>query len=451
MEQKSRVSLRPYQRDAIDFVLRRSDKRAILAHAPSAGKTLTSIVFHAAPPIEPCLVACPAVARGTWVREYAKWSDRLASPILYGRDRKRLTKAQSKAREEAYSAQVQIVSYNLLKEMDPAPRGLLVLDEVHALRSPLSRQSKIVRAFTRAHPQMPILALTATPIPTDVKQLWNVLDTLFPGQFGKASATGEASWSFLSSYCQRFENEYGVSYSGSKSPEALAALALRLKPYMHRVTDKEVAPYLPPLNAQPLWIDERRQPADIAKEWLELEASRGSTHQAVVCFNREQAWDLAHALGSKYVLTGEFTAEQRAATIAACATQPEAVLVATCESIRESISLSFCQSALIFQWRTSPAQAIQLMGRFRRQDAKDLTTPVRIEYVVMPGEERRAEMLVKRISDIQALMAADSGSELLQEVFKPRQLDEAQERELMTQMLSGFSADWADWQGDDDE
>lgn len=443
--------LRPFQSAAVTFYMARPDKRAIFAHATSAGKTLSAIGCAGALGAKRILIVCPAVARGTWKQQFNKWTSASAHPIQHGRSRTGLSKRVSAARDAAYAAEIQVVSYNLLKQVSTDARDLIIFDEVHALRASLSQQSKIARAYLLAYPGLPALGLTATPIPTEVKQIYNPLDTFWPGQWGKRKPGLDGSWDFEGRYCERVENEHGVSYRGSKSPSALADLSTRLTPYIHRVTDKEVAAFLPPLHASPLWLDERQASTSVATDWLGLELERGTTHMAIVAFNRETAHELAETLNSPFLVTGEQTPEQRANVIAACAAAPFGVLVATCESIREAISLSFCQAALIFQWRSSPAQAIQLMGRFRRQDAKDLTTPVRIEYVVMPGEERRAELLSSRIADIQQLMAADSNSEVLQEVFKPRELSEEQTRNLMLKMFENFSPDWADWSDDDED
>lgn len=442
---------RPYQIDAVRWFLARPDRRGIFAHATSAGKCLTSIDCGTALGATRILIAAPAIARPVWVKEFAKWTNLEAHPIIYGRSRTSgLSKAKAAARDAAYAANIQVVSYKLLKDIDATARDLLIVDEAHALRDPLSAQSRIMRAFVHANPKMPVIALTATPVPTEVKQLWSPLHILWPNQWGKPQANGAVSWDFMSRYCERFENEYGVQYRGAKSDAALAALATRLAPHVHRVTDHDVAQYLPPLHAQPLYIDEKRTEVDIAAEWYDGVRAETSDPVCVIAYTREAAWAIANKLGAEHVVTGAESPEKRQAIIDA-ARLSGGLLVATSESVRESISLSFCKRALILQWRTSPAQAIQLMGRFPRQDAES-NRPCFIQYVVLPGDESRAEVLHERIAHIQALMKADRKGEQLQEIFSPRPLTESRLEDMFAQMFAtarvGESYDaW----GDDDD
>jgi superfamily II DNA or RNA helicase len=439
--------LRPYQQDALARWQALANKRLILAHATSAGKTLTSIECAKAINAKRILVVCPAVARPTWVKEFAKWGGGDAQPVIYGRGRKALSKAKVAARDAAYGADIQVVSYTLLREIDANARDIIILDEIHALRDPLSKQSKIVRAYFKAHPTVAALGLSATPIPTEVKQIWNPLDTFWPKQFGAAAANGGVSWGFCARYCYRKENEYGVKYSGSRSPEALADLGARIAPYIHRVTDAEVAPYLPPLHAEPLYLDEHRKEVDVASDWLETAVE--ATHVAVICFNRETAREIAAKLGTDFLVTGEDSPEARQAIIDAAKASPSAILVASSESVRESISLSFCKRALILQWRTSPAAAIQLMGRFPRQDADNML-PCYIQYAVLPGDETRAETLSARIKDIQSLMKADRKSERLVEIFSARPLTEERLDKMFTDMFSVVNSDPTEWSDADE-
>lgn len=442
---------RPYQLDAVRWFLARPDRRGIFAHATSAGKTLEAIDVSQGLSARRILVVAPAVARPVWVREFQKWGAGEAHPIIYGRNRATgLSKAKAAARDAAYAADIQVASYKLLKEMDADARDLVIFDEVHALRDPTSQQSRLAKAYLRRHPTVPVLALSATPVPTDVRQLWNPLDTLWPNQWGKPQANGGISWDFQGRYCERIENEYGVQYRGSKSPEALVALAARLAPFVHRVTDKDVAPFLPPLHAEPLYIDEKRTEVEVATEWYEGVRAETADAVCVITYTREAAWAIAGKLGAEHVVTGAETPEKRQATIDA-ARLAGGLLVATSESVRESVSLSFCKRALVLQWRTSPAQAIQLMGRFPRQDTTDMR-PCFIQYVVFPGDENRAEMLHERISHIQTLMKADRKGEQLQEIFSPRPLSEERLDNLFAQMMgSARVGESYDGWSDDDE
>ena len=444
------MTRRPYQLDAVRWFLARPDRRGIFAHATSAGKTLEAIDCATGLGASRILVVAPAVARPVWVREFQKWGAGEAHPIIYGRARTSgLSKAKAAARDLAYAANIQVVSYKLLKEMDADARDFVIFDEIHALRDPVSQQSRLAKAYLRKHARVPVLGLSATPIPTEVKQLWNPLDTFWPGQWGRPADNGGISWDFQARYCRREENEYGVQYVGAKDEAALVALAGRLAPYIHRVTDHDVAPYLPPLHAEPLYVDEKRAEVDIAAEWAESARAEDAGVLVVISYEREMAWNIAAKLDTEYVVTGEASPEARQRIIDAVRVAGTGILVCTSEAVREAISLSFAKRALVLQWRTSPAQAIQLMGRFPRQDA-DISRPCFIQYVVLPGDEHRAEMLHERIAAIQSLMKADRKGEQLQEIFSPRPLTEARLEDMFAQMMGSFSEERAEWEDGDE-
>lgn len=441
------MTLRPYQSAAIEALLARPEHRMLWAMATGAGKSRTAIEAAKRLGAQRVLVVAPALARLVWKMEFQKWAPELtAHTIRFGRNRKNLTKAQVAEREAAYAADIQIISYKLLGEIDASPRDLLIIDEFHALRNPISQQSKIVKAFLRANPKLPAAALSATPIPTDTKNIWNVLDSFWPGKWGAPQRTGDISWSFLNRYCHKLENEYGTSFAGSKSPEALADLGAALAPFIHRVTDAEVSAFTPPLHASPLYIDEKCRAPDIASDWLET----GDGPAAIVTYHRELAYEIAAAIGTTCVVTGELTPEQRAAAIAKCRLEGQ-VLVATSEAIREAISLSHIKRALILEWRTSPAQALQLLGRFARQDSEDMTLPTYVSYVVLPGEEEKARLLTERIQAIQALMAKDRKATQLTEIFQPRPMTEERLDSLFDSMMSTFNPEKAEWDNEDSE
>lgn len=449
--------LRPWQGPAIEFALRAPNRRAIFDHPTGAGKTRSALEVAKATGAKRLLVVAPAKARATWIREAAKWLPGVElHPVRYGRERKSLTKAQTAQRDASYAAEARVTSYDLVKQtIDPRPVDFVIIDELHDLRDPLSQQSKAVRAYLRAHPSVPCVGLTATLIPTEVQNVWNPLDTFWPGQFGRATKTGDVSFQFKRTYCAEIESEYatsGYSYSGSAGPEAEARLAKLLEKYVHSVSDREVAPYLPKLNATPLYLDVKRNMTDLAKDWFEVPGTGRPAHQCLVFFNRDAVHAAAEALAKwdPLVLTGETPVEKRDAAIQAIRQQPSSLIIAGSEAIRESIDLSFVSRALIQQWRTTPAQALQLMGRFRRMNG-DLDRPTHIEYAVQPGEEGRAELLSERIRAVNGVLGSGQNSETLLEIFAPRPLTEERLEGMCLRMFATARLDREDWEDDDDE
>lgn len=427
------LPLRPYQADAVATFLARPDKRLILAHAVGAGKTLTAIACSEAIHAKRILIVAPALARYVWIQEFAKWVQREAHGIRWGRAFKRLTHLNEIRKKRSFAADIQVVSYNLLRDITATKRDLIIFDEVHALRNPLSKQSRIAKAYMRAFPNTPALALSATPIPTEVANVWNVVDTLFPNALGPSCATGASSFAFREMYMRKEVSEYGTRYYGAKE-DALPRLEKALAPLMHRVTEKDFAEHVPPLVASCMHVEEDfMEPNEVSREWVANMTGEERKSLAVICYRRETATQLYDWLimrdwladYSIYIVTGAVPIEERTARLIDARKKPKCLIIATCESVREAISLSFIKDALVVEWRSSPAQATQLLGRFARSDSTDAGI-TRVTYAVHSEENDQAETLQTRLTALSALMKTDAKSEILQNVFQPRNLDEFQ-------------------------
>lgn len=445
--------LRPHQSSAVQWLLSPPTKRGFFWHPTSAGKTFSAIAASQALQAKKILVVCGAMARPTWIREFEKWyPDLIPHPIRFGRERKGLTKKQVIERQNAYEGSIQIVSYDLVHEVHPLGWDFVIIDEVHNLRNPKSQQSRMLRTLIGVN-TCPVIALTATMIPTEVQNIWNPVDTLFPQWYGNPSKTKGISWKFLESFCVRSENEYGVSYAGTKT-EALGQLRDALRSYVHRVTEADYAHYLPPVNAAVLWIDEKRKLESIAQEWIE-ERCEEISHLCIVSYTHESHNTLLHNVGGKqyiptFSITGLDSPEKRQRIIDEYSASNKGILFATSESIRESIDLSMVDAALIFEWRVSPASALQLSGRFARSNR---TKPgkVSIQYVAFPSDESRAEKLQSRLNTVNSIGKADVKSEILTEVFKPRELTEERLDSMFEAMFSEVHLTLGEVDDDTDE
>jgi hypothetical protein len=422
--------LRPYQQEAIDWFFALPKRRAILSHSMGAGKTRTALEIAKRLGAKRILIVCSAMARGTWVRETAKWAPELQlHSIRFGVANGSLTKAQKAEREAAYAADVQVVSYALLKHVDGSPRDLVIADESHRIKSPTSAQGRQFKAYLDAYPDVPALLLTATLVTKEVEDLWHQVECLYPGYFGEAPDTGEVPWSFRRSYMESEEGWEGRKKWFGAKQDALPRLGNKLKPLMHRVTSEEVSKFTPPLHMTMMWVDDPRQKdAAIAKEWLTDKADEGVTHTGAFAWLHETAGLLAaaaRAAGWPVVfVTGSHGPEQRQQLLDEAKAMPRCCVVGTAGSLAESISLSFVREAIVTEWRSSPGQALQFLGRFGRMDSATLA-PTYLQFIARTDDSIDAEKLIERLTAVNTLMKADAKSEQLQEMLKPRVLDEA--------------------------
>ncbi len=452
------LPLRPYQQDDVAAFLAAKPHRQIIAHPPAAGKTAIAIACAQSIGARHILVVCPALARSVWVAEFQKWSQSDCKAITAGHNRSLSGIARTR-NIEAWGAQVRAVSYGLLKDVlkyDTQPLDMVIFDEAHNLRDPLSKVSGCARDLLHRFPSLPCLALTATVAPTRIEQAWNPIDTLFPGWFGARRPDGDVSWRFLTAFCERIENDFGTVYTGAKSTEAMEKLHVILKPMVRRITDEVLSAFLPPIDAQPLWVDDiHRSDNNCAIDFAADAWGEGVRHIAVVAYTREKTEDLYLQLRRRYSqefgyegagvyhFDGRIASEARA-EILDHFKRSGGILVCTCESIREAINLSFVKSALVLQWRTSPAQALQLLGRFRRPNDDHRLS--RIRYLVRDDEERsRASLLQRRLDTIATALKADSSQEILSSVFAEREHTDAEIDSMLDQLAvkpKNVSQEW---------
>lgn len=446
--------LRPYQRAFVEKLTARADKRLIFWGGTAAGKTFASIAAAKACNAERILVVVPAMVRPNWVAEFRTWTPEIqVAPIRFGAGNNSLTKAQRWERDLSYVAPTQIVSYNLLPHIKTGTRDFVIFDECHALRSPTSKQSKLARTFMSTHTGG-AAALTATLVPKEVRQVWNQVDTLFPGWYGKRSKTGEEPWAFLTRFCEKTVNEYGTSFHGANS-EAMPELERLLAPYIHRVTQADYAEFLPPLDASLAFCDDPKNlPEDYAVEWLES-LCREKTHMAVACHTHEMQARLEAAVRSSrelrefplFVTNGLQSAEVRQSLYHAARESERAIMLSTRKSMDTGVNLSFNQAALFIEWATDPAGALQLIGRYWRPGSPD---SVMIRYLTYESDMIRLERISERLASITDLSKTDEGVKRLAAVFVEPEMTESRASSLESSVLGRTTANYLSFDDEDD-
>ncbi len=172
---KSGRSLFPFQRQDVLWISSR--KRIVNCNEMGLGKSVETLA--ALPERGANVVVCPAIAKGVWMREAARWRPDLKPIIINGHGNFRFP-----LRNELV-----ILNYDILPtDFDEADaryvefmksQGIefvVVGDEAHYLKNKRSMRSKafakLVSLASRA------MLLTGTPLPNKPDELWNVLDVL---------------------------------------------------------------------------------------------------------------------------------------------------------------------------------------------------------------------------------------------------------------------------------
>ncbi len=219
-----RVPLRPYQSDALPFMMRQ--RASILAFEMRLGKTPTSLVTHN-PANGPLVIVGPLIVRDVW----REWCERLFgwSPIAL----------ESKSQATALRGfPAYFVHYDILNEHVhalPNPETLII-DEIHLLQA---RRSQRISACTLiAQRAQRIIGLSGTPMWSDPMSMWPILNLLTPG-----------AWGSQFDFCQRYMNStqtaYGWKHSGIDNE---SELRLRLGELILQTKWKDVLGHLPPVT-----------------------------------------------------------------------------------------------------------------------------------------------------------------------------------------------------------
>lgn len=470
----TRPKLYPAQAEGVARFLSAPSKRLVLAYGTGVGKTPTAITalnvwwgqrrnVKREPRI---LVVCPAIVRRHWCKEFRRWANIDARPIEMGRLRQSGTKAALKARDEAYANNVQIVSFDLCHEVEAEGWDAVVLDEVHHLADCQSKQSRVVRTLLRANPGVPVLGLSATLIPTRIEQLWHPLHLLFGDAWGARPKAGSICWQFAGRYCEVERTEYG-SKVGRARAKMMPELKGRLRKVCHRLTREDISDHLPPLDVKTLEVPgntlargmhvvgssvRQRPEVEHAIAWVRALAS-DIRHAVILCYHRDvarqiqaEATRLADWRASCPIIDGTMTTDERVRALDNCELSPRSLLIATSESIREGVRLMWAQKVLFAEWRQSPAQVWQVMGRF--QSVGDSRRP-QIEVLIDESLYGQAKVLTDRMGAIDGALKTSTSEAAVAEVFGPKELTEERMAELTQQMLASFKPSDRDWLEDE--
>jgi SNF2 family DNA or RNA helicase len=193
----------PHQIDVAQRVLRDMGGRAILADEVGLGKTIEASIVYKELAVRGlarrALILTPASLVGQWQGELEeKFFERFDTPTDPD-DWQRVTKAiisHDRARARRHADEI------LRHRWD-----LVIVDEAHKVKSHRGATYQFIERIERDF----ILLLTATPLQNDLRELYNLITLLRPGQLG--------TW-------QEFKSEHLVSgdHRQPRDPEALRAL-----------------------------------------------------------------------------------------------------------------------------------------------------------------------------------------------------------------------------------
>jgi len=222
-----RTTLRDYQIEGHAWLARMAawGAGACLADDMGLGKTVQAIALLLdRARLGPALVVAPTSVCFNWVDELARFAPTLR-PVVYAEAADRAACVAALGKKD-----VLITSYSLVvrdaERLRDRAFATLVLDEAQAVKNAQTQRAKAVRSL-RAEFRV---ALSGTPLENHIGELWSLFAVVFPGLLG--------SW-------DQFRDRFASPIERSQDPEARAALARVIRPFLLRRTKQEVARELP--------------------------------------------------------------------------------------------------------------------------------------------------------------------------------------------------------------
>ncbi len=218
--------LRPYQRVGRDFLA--MNQRALLLDAPGVGKTPLACAAMQMLGLKKVAVMCPAIARSVWRRHIRDWAPGVEEAQIESFEK--WSRKGSTIYERLYNGGAEV----------------LVVDEGHYLKSPISLRTKMTYGNLSApehknglsHKAQRTWVLTGTLMPNHAGESWTHLRA-HHGE--KLSYNG-----FLDRYCYTRQTDYGLQVMGNK-PQHLPELREKIMRVSLRRKAEDVLPEMPPI------------------------------------------------------------------------------------------------------------------------------------------------------------------------------------------------------------
>jgi len=450
-QQEREDGLRPYayQLEGAAFLAERD--YALLLDEMGVGKTSQallaaearlSLASIPAPTTPVVLILCPALAKRHWQREVMKWTGHEAAVL------------ESLTPTELPQNRYIIANYDILYgaqrrdaagvvfgvdhlpgwAMSLAGRFLIVIaDEAHMLRGRQSRRTKAVKAMCRSIPVF--WALTGTPVPNYIRDLWALFDVITDG------LQGFSYWDWAKRYCGAVQAQYGWKDTGSDNLEELqarmtffclgrtsASVNMQLPEKRREIFRVDVTVTAPTVHEGHLamakggFVAKALRRTAVAKRAAvvaqTLEVLEAKQKIVVFCYMREQADEIVKAVRAKidcpvYCVHGDLSPDGRDAQATVFRNvQAPAAFVATIDSVAVAISLVGANLVLFADLVPEPWKLLQAEKRCHRHGS---TERVLVRYLIGTGtlDEAVADTVIAKLATIeQALGGADDQQEL---------------------------------------
>ena len=230
----------------------------ILGDEMGLGKTL-QIVTHVAALqasnllVSGVLIVCPATMMAFWMQQFHLWYPQTRVMIMHECSRVMRTGQAGKNQLIAKALRekgVLLCTYAAVRRSETlqhAPWHYIVLDEGHHIKNEDALVTKAVKAFQTPHR----ILLSGAPVQNNLKELWCLMDFVYPGRLGTAGMFESQFASKIRKggykHANRLEVELGIRMA--------TALRDLIKPYMMRRMKRDCKLSLPTKTEQVLFCE----------------------------------------------------------------------------------------------------------------------------------------------------------------------------------------------------
>jgi SNF2 family DNA or RNA helicase len=241
------VTLYPFQRKAVDFIIG-NDGRACLFDEMGLGKTITAttalLELIRRKKASRALIVAPNAVVEQWRGELVEKFN--LTPTLV------TSKSSLKERAALYNNPLVILNYELLRtDLELVLQknfDSVILDEVTRVKNMDTQTSEAAKKLMVRN----VIALTGTPLENHLGELYNIVNIVRPGFFGRYNED------FLAEYTLKVSGQGWQASRPIINPETLAGLRRELRRISIRRTKTQVLKQLPALTIQYVYTEPAR-------------------------------------------------------------------------------------------------------------------------------------------------------------------------------------------------
>lgn len=398
------IQLFKYQEEGIDLICNKY-KDVLLADHPGAGKTCQAIIAAERLGCKSILVICPASLKENWKREFKKWSEKEfdLTVMSYDKTIKGYPSKLNGKKEVCYD--------------------LLILDEAHYLKNPISLRTKFCLRYFWDKAKKRI-CITGTPLPNGrAIEAYSLFNKLCPFIF-------KSKQSFIDNYCVKQVTPWGVNFNTSKNLETLGQIAR--DNFMIRRKREDTIGQLPPIIRQKIFLDTTAHPytdifdpdkdlsKEIKSEWrkLGMEKIKASLDYILMllrevenCVVFAHHTDVIEALKrgldannvTNCLLIGYMNGEERQKSVDEFQAGKHKVFLGSIHAANVGITLTASSDIVFVECDWVPATNEQAEGRCFRISQTSIT---RSHYLIIPNslDEVITSAVLKKQKDILKIM-----------------------------------------------